>query len=100
MLVETLQFPEPFSLCNKRLWANDKDGLDVHARAQLPDDEGRLDGLADAHLISDEQARPIRADEFQYRAVLVGHELDAAGPKREQASRRGGEDLQGCEMGT
>ena len=45
------------------------------ARPQLLDDQPRLDGLADADLVGDEQARPVGADELQHRPILVGHEL-------------------------
>ena len=83
VLVETLQFPEPLSLRDKRLRADDENRRNVHARAEFPDDEASLDGLADTDFIRDEQARTIRADELQHRAVLVGDELDAARPQRE-----------------
>lgn len=93
VLIETLQFAEPFPLRDQCLRADNEHRGNVHACSKFSDDEASLDGLPDADFVSNQQPGAIRADEFQHGTVLIRDELDAAGAKREQVSRRRRQDL-------
>ena len=55
---------------------------DLAAVEQLPGDQGRLDGLADAHVVGNHQSHGGHAQRHQQRHQLVRARLDAQPPER------------------
>lgn len=83
-LVKPLHLAFPLALGHQWPRAHDEDGFDVAPGLQLSEDQARLDGLADAHAIGDQQPRAVRSDEAQHRAELIGDEIDAGRVERIQ----------------
>ena len=99
VLVEALHLQEPFALGDQGFRADHEHRGDVHARPQFLDDQPGFDRLADAHLVRDEQTGPIRPDQSQHGAILVGDELYAPRAQRIEAARRGREQVHAGQPG-
>ena len=78
----------PLPLLRQVRRAEHRDPADLAAIEQLARDEARLDGLADAHVVGDEQAHRVEPEGHHQRHELVGPGLD--GDAAEAAERAGG----------
>ena len=76
-------------LQDDRRRARDDDAADLLAQEQLADDQPRLDGLAEADVVGDEEVDAGQQQRLAQRLELVGHHLDAGAERRlEEASGR------------
>jgi hypothetical protein len=64
--------------------AEDKDPADAATQQQLFEDEARLDRLAEAHAVRQEQAHAWHHERTQDRLKLVGVDLDGGVPDAEE----------------
>ena len=65
--------------------------LDLAAVQQLAGDQAGFDGLADAHIVGDQQADRVELERHQQRHELVGPRLDANPGKRAERPGAGAE---------
>jgi hypothetical protein len=56
LLVKAFEFLHPFSLGNQCFWADDQHRAQLTTGLKLLEDESRLDGLAHAHFICDQES--------------------------------------------
>ena len=82
----------PLPLVAEIGWTQDAEPLDLAAIEQLARDEQRLDGLADAHVVGDQEADWVQAQRHQERDKLVNPRPDgdaAERPERRRAITKG-----------
>ena len=73
----------------KRGGADHKDAVGAVAEQQLEDDHARLDRLAEAHVVRDEQVDAGHLDGANHGVELVVFDVDAAAKRRLELARVG-----------